>query len=173
VRRRCICRQTGGALGGKTAQRYAPPNCHQTDLGRVMVAATTLPPVEPGHVHLPVISRLPTVDTWTPQWPHGHAHRILVCPGQIWPCPPTPPCTPKCCANARPRTYKTTLNGRKNGTKLHMDRCANTYLGGLVPRHMPSCGLAWFECWPDAHQPVAVDISRPVVQVSAPAAKHA
>ena len=53
-----------------------------------MVAATTLPPVEPNHVHLPVISRLPTVDTWTPQWPHGHAHRILVCPGQTWPCPP-------------------------------------------------------------------------------------
>ena len=54
-----------------------------------------------------------------------------------------------------------------------MDRCANTYLGGQVPRHMPSSGLAWFEYWPDAHQIIAMDKSRPVVQVLTLAAKHA
>ena len=54
-----------------------------------------------------------------------------------------------------------------------MDRCANTYLGGLVPGHMSSSGLAWFEYWLDAHQVIAMDRSRPVVQVLTDAAKHA
>ena len=54
-----------------------------------------------------------------------------------------------------------------------MDRRANSHLGGQVPRHTPSHGLAWFELWPNMHQVNAMDISRPVVQVLTLAAKHA
>ncbi len=143
----CINTQLGGALGGISINGNAPvkpgnpdlPPSLPTDLATTMRATTTPPHLPAYRGHLP-----------------KHLARSQAAPGCRMSRPNLamstylPQCTHLCGRTTHLPTHRTPYTCRINSTKSHMDRCANTYLGGRVPRHNPSHGLPWFEHWPGA-----------------------
>ncbi len=146
VRKRCIDTQLGGALGGNSTIGNAPVRT-----GKPCPAAK--PAHRPGHNN--ACDHYPTRARRSPPAYRGHLDtpmaRSQTAPGcrvsrpdlAMSTYPPT--CTHLCGRTTRRRTYKDPQNCHRNSTKSHMDRCANTYLGGQVPRHIPSHGLPWFD----------------------------
>lgn len=136
VPKRCIGTQLGGALGGNSTNAHAPDK--------------PCPAAKPGHRpgRNNACHHYPTRARRSPPAYRGHLDtdmtRSQTAPGcrmsrpnlAMSTYPPT--CTHLCGRTTRPHTYKDPQNCHRNSTKSHMDRCANTYLGGQVPRHSPS-----------------------------------